>query len=137
GPLVSASELAVGVSGRTTLGGRGRLASRIQPNHPRDGLDGVLASTLEGLSYACGDAVVGVNPADDRVEVVERLAGGLQELRERLGAPTQVSVLAHVTTQLRALEAGAPLDLIFQSVGGTAAANRAVGVGLALLDEAH
>src|SRR5262249_29143376 len=136
GPLVSASELAVGVSGRTTLGGRGRLASRIQPNHPRDGLDGVLASTLEGLSYACGDAVVGVNPADDRVEVVERLAGGLQDLRERLGAPTQVSVLAHVTTQLRALEAGAPLDLIFQSVGGTAAANRAFGVDLALLDDA-
>ena len=134
--MVGARKLPVVVAGRTTLGGRGRLATRIQPNHPRDGLDGVLASTLEGLSYGCGDAVLGVNPADDRVEVVERLAGGLQELRERLGVPTQVSVLAHVTTQMRAVEAGAPLDLIFQSVGGTAAANRAFGIELALLDEA-
>ena len=134
--MLGARKLAVVVAGRSTLGEHGRLATRIQPNHPRDGLDGVLASTLEGLSYGCGDAVLGVNPADDRVEVVERLAGGLQELRERLGAPTQVSVLAHVTTQMRALEAGAPLDLIFQSVGGTAAANRAFGIDLALLDEA-
>jgi ethanolamine ammonia-lyase large subunit len=134
--MLGGRKLAVVVAGRSTLGERGRLATRIQPNHPRDGLDGVLASTLEGLSYGCGDAVLGVNPADDRVEVVERLAGGLQELRERLGVPTQVSVLAHVTTQMRALEAGAPLDLIFQSVGGTAAANRAFGIDLAVLDEA-
>jgi ethanolamine ammonia-lyase large subunit len=134
--MLAARKLPVVVAGRSTLGQPGRLATRIQPNHPRDALDGVLASTLEGLSYGCGDAVLGVNPADDRVDVVERLAAGLQEVRERLGAPTQVSVLAHVTTQLRALEAGAPLDLLFQSVGGTAAANRAFGIDLALLDEA-
>ena len=134
--MVAARKLPVVVRGRTTLGEPGRFATRVQPNHPRDGLDGVLASTVEGLSYGCGDAVLGVNPADDRVEVVERLAGGLQELRERLEVPTQVSVLAHVTTQLRALEAGAPLDLLFQSVGGTAGANRAFGIDLALLDEA-
>ncbi len=134
--MLAARKLPVVVKGRSTLGEPGRFATRIQPNHPRDGLDGVLASTLEGLSYGCGDAVLGVNPADDRVEVVERLAGGLQALRERLGVPTQVSVLAHVTTQMRALEAGAPLDLLFQSVGGTAAANRAFGIDLALLDEA-
>jgi ethanolamine ammonia-lyase large subunit len=134
--MLAARKLPVEVAGRSTLGLHGRLATRIQPNHPRDGLDGVLASTLEGLSYGCGDAVLGVNPVDDRVEVVARLAGGLQELRERLGAPTQVSVLAHVTTQLRALAAGAPLDLLFQSVGGTAAANRAFGIDLALLDDA-
>jgi len=134
--MLSARKLPVVVAGRSTLGDRGRLATRIQPNHPRDGLDGILASTLEGLSYGCGDAVLGVNPADDRIEVVKRLAGALQELRERLGVPTQVSVLAHVTTQMGALEAGAPLDLIFQSVGGTAAANRAFGIDLALLDEA-
>jgi ethanolamine ammonia-lyase large subunit len=134
--MLAARRLPVVVAGRSTLGERGRLATRIQPNHPRDGLDGVLASTLEGLSYGCGDAVLGVNPADDRVEVCERLAGGLQDLRERLGVPTQISVLAHVTTQMRALEGGAPLDLIFQSVGGTAAANRAFGIDLALLDEA-
>jgi ethanolamine ammonia-lyase large subunit len=134
--MLAARKLPVVVAGRSTLGQPGRLATRIQPNHPRDGLDGVLASTLEGLSYGCGDAVLGVNPADDRVEVVERLAGGLQALRERLCVPTQVSVLAHVTTQMRALEAGAPLDLLFQSVGGTAAANRAFGIDLALLDAA-
>src|SRR5262245_34602634 len=132
--MLSARKLPVVVAGRSTLGERGRLATRIQPNHPRDGLDGVVASTLEGLSYGCGDAVLGVNPADDRVEVVERLAAGLQDLRERLGAPTQVSVLGHVTTQLAALEAGAPLDLLFQSVGSSAAANRAFGIDLALLD---
>lgn len=134
--MLAARKLPVEVAGRSTLGRRGRLATRIQPNHPRDGLDGVLAATLEGLSFGCGDAVLGVNPVDDRVEVVERLAGGLQELRDRLGVPTQVSVLAHVTTQMRALESGAPLDLMFQSVGGTAAANRAFGVDLALLDDA-
>ena len=124
------------MSGRTTLGLGGRLATRVQPNHPRDGVDGILASTLEGLSYGCGDALLGVNPVDDRVDVVARIAGALAELRSRLAVPTQVSVLAHVTTQLRALEAGAPLDLLFQSVGGTAAANRAFGIDLRLLDEA-
>ncbi|MDE3097714.1 MAG: ethanolamine ammonia-lyase subunit EutB, partial [Chloroflexota bacterium] len=134
--LLTAKKLPVVVSGRTTLGQGGRLATRVQPNHPRDGVEGVLASTLEGLSYGCGDAVLGVNPADDRVEVVQRLAEALQDTRERLGVPTQVSVLAHVTTQMRALEAGAPLDLLFQSVGGTAAANRAFGIDLHLLDDA-
>jgi ethanolamine ammonia-lyase large subunit len=102
--MLVASRLPVVVTGRSTLGQAGRLATRIQPNHPRDGVDGVIASTLEGLSYGCGDAVFGINPVDDRVEVVERLAGALQSLRERLDVPTQVSVLAHVTTQMRALE---------------------------------
>ena len=134
--MLAARKLPVVVTGRTTLGAPGRLATRVQPNHPRDGVDGVLASTLEGLAFGCGDAVLGVNPVDDRVEVVERLAGALQELRERLAVPTQVSVLAHVSTQMHALEAGAPLDLLFQSVAGTAAANRAFGIDLHLLDEA-
>jgi len=135
--MLAAQKLPVVVAGRTTLGQAGRLATRVQPNHPRDGLDGILASTLEGLAYGCGDAVLGVNPVDDRVEVVRRIADGLQALRERLRVPTQVSVLAHVTTQMRALEAGAPLDLVFQSVAGTAAGNRAFGIDLALLDEAN
>lgn len=134
--MVAARRLPVVVTGRTTLGGAGRLATRVQPNHPRDGVDGVLASTLEGLAYGCGDAVLGVNPVDDRVEVVRRLSDALQALRERLAVPTQISVLAHVTTQVRALEEGAPLDLLFQSVAGTAAANRAFGIDLARLDEA-
>jgi len=134
--MLAARKLPVVAAGRTTLGGPGRLATRVQPNHPRDGVDGVLASTLEGLAFGCGDAVLGINPVDDRVEVVQRLADALQGLRERLQVPTQVSVLAHVSTQLHALEAGAPLDLLFQSVAGTAAANRAFGVDLRILDEA-
>lgn len=134
--MLAAKKLPVSVRGRTTLGQAGRLATRIQPNHPRDGADGIVASTLEGLSYGCGDAVLGVNPVDDRVEVVTRIARALGDVRERLAVPTQVSVLAHVTTQVRALAEGAPLDLLFQSVGGTAAANRAFGIDLALLDEA-
>ena len=134
--MLAAHRLPVVVKGRTTLGEPGRLATRIQPNHPRDGIDGIVASTLEGLAYGCGDAVLGVNPADDRVEVVRRVADALQDLRERLAVPTHVSVLAHVTTQVRALVDGAPLDLLFQSVAGTAAANRAFGVDLALLDDA-
>ncbi len=134
--MLAAAKLPVVVAGRTTLGGPGRLATRVQPNHPRDGVDGILASTLEGLAYGCGDAVLGVNPVDDRVEVVQRIADALQALRIRLDVPTQVSVLAHVTTQVRALESGAPLDLLFQSVAGTAAANRAFGIDLARLDDA-
>jgi ethanolamine ammonia-lyase large subunit len=134
--MLAAKKLPVIVAGRSTLGQSGRLATRIQPNHPRDGVEGVLASTLEGLSYGCGDAVLGINPVDDRIEVVQRLADALQSTRERLDVPTQVSVLAHVTTQMRALEIGAPLDLLFQSVGGTQAANRAFGIDLKLLDEA-
>jgi len=134
--LLAAKKLPVVVRGRSTLGEPGRLATRVQPNHPRDGVEGVLASTLEGLSYGCGDAVLGINPVDDRREGVQRLAEALQATRERLGVPTQVSVLAHVTTQMRALEGGAPLDLLFQSVGGTEAANRAFGIDLARLDEA-
>jgi ethanolamine ammonia-lyase large subunit len=134
--MLAARKLPVVVAGRTTLGLPGRIATRIQPNHPRDGVDGIVASTLEGLAYGCGDAVLGVNPVDDRVEVVRRVADALQDVRERLAVPTQVSVLAHVTTQTRALADGAPLDLLFQSVAGTAAANRAFGVDLRLLDDA-
>ena len=134
--MLAAKKLPVVVQGRATLGEPGRLATRIQPNHPRDGVEGIVATTLEGLAYGCGDAVLGVNPVDDRVESVVRIADALAGLRERLAVPTQVSVLAHVTTQLRALDDGAPLDLLFQSVGGTMGANRAFGIDLALLDDA-
>ena len=135
--MLAARRLPVVVRGRTTLGLPGRLATRLQPNHPRDGTDGVTASILEGLSYGCGDAVIGINPVDDRVEVVCRLADTIEAVRVRLDVPTQSCVLAHVTTQMAALRRGAPLDLFFQSVGGTAAANRAFGVSLSLLDDAH
>jgi ethanolamine ammonia-lyase large subunit len=135
--MLGAKRLPVVVKGRTTLGLGGHLATRLQPNHPRDGVDGMTASILEGLSYGCGDAVIGINPVDDRVEVVERLADGIEQIRTRLNVPTQSCVLAHVTTQMAALRRGAPLDLLFQSVGGSAAANRAFGISLALLDEAN
>lgn len=133
---LAARRLPVVVQGRTTLGLPGRLASRIQPNHPGDSADGVRASILEGLAYGSGDAVVGINPVEDRLETIERLAHAIEDAVAPLGVPTHACVLAHVTTQLRAFERGAPLDLVFQSVAGTEAGNRAFGVDLALLDEA-
>jgi ethanolamine ammonia-lyase large subunit len=122
---------------RTTLGLRGRLATRLQPNHPTDDPRGIAASILDGLLYGNGDAVIGVNPAADSVPVTGMLLRRIDELRERFAIPTQSCVLAHVTTQLRALERGAPVDLVFQSIGGTEAANASFGVSLALLREAH
>jgi ethanolamine ammonia-lyase large subunit len=133
---LAAKQLPVVVRARTTLGLPGRLASRIQPNHPADGADGIRAAILDGLAYGSGDAVIGVNPADDRLEVVERIAHAIDGVMQELAVPTQSCVLAHVTTQMRALERGAPLDLVFQSVAGTERGNRAFGVDLALLGEA-
>jgi len=133
---LAAKQLPVVVRGRTTLGLPGRLASRIQPNHPADGADGIRASILEGLAYGSGDAVVGVNPVEDRLETVERVAHAIDGATTPLGVPTHGCVLAHVTTQMRAFERGVPLDLVFQSIAGTERGNRAFGISLALLAEA-
>lgn len=122
---------------RSTIGVRGTLATRIQPNHPTDDLRGIAASTLDGLSLGAGDAVIGVNPAQDSVPSVTSILRMLDELRSRLEIPTQICVLAHVTTQMEALRLGAPFDLMFQSIAGTEAANSSFGINLALLDEAH
>lgn len=122
---------------RTTLGLRGRLATRLQPNHPTDDPRGIAASILDGLLYGNGDAVIGINPVTDSVPVTEGLLRRIDELRERFAIPTQSCVLAHVTTQLRALERGAPVDLVFQSIAGTEAANASFGVSLRLLREAY
>jgi ethanolamine ammonia-lyase large subunit len=121
---------------RSTIGLAGRLATRLQPNHPTDDPKGIAASILDGLSYGCGDAVIGVNPVADQVESVEALLRMLDLIRERYETPTQICVLAHVTTQMEALRRGAPVDLVFQSIAGTEAANTAFGVNLAMLDEA-
>ena len=121
---------------RDTLGLPGRLSTRLQPNHPTDDLRGIAASVIDGLIYANGDAVIGINPATDDVSTVEALLRMLDHVRETLDLPTQTCVLAHVTTQMEALRRGAPIDLIFQSIAGTEAANRAFGIDLALLDEA-
>jgi ethanolamine ammonia-lyase large subunit len=121
---------------RSTIGLAGRLSTRLQPNHPTDDLKGIAASILDGLSYGGGDAVIGVNPATDNLATVEALLVMLDAIRERYQIPTQTCVLAHVTTQMQALERGVPVDLVFQSVAGTQAANASFGVNLALLDEA-
>lgn len=120
---------------RNTLGGRGVFGVRVQPNHPTDDLGGILASALEGLSYGCGDAVLGVNPAADSVDSVGAVLRLLDRLIDTLAIPTQACCLAHVTTQLAALERGAPVDLLFQSVAGTQAANASFGVTLRMLTE--
>ena len=121
---------------RDTLGLAGRLSTRLQPNHPTDDPRGIAASVLDGLLYANGDAVIGVNPASDDAGVVETLLRMLDRIREKLEIPTQICVLAHVRTQMEALQRGAPVDLVFQSIAGTEAANRSFGVNLALIGEA-
>ena len=122
---------------RNTMGEPGTLGGRIQPNHPTDDLAGILASIVDGLAYACGDAVIGVNPATDSAAKTAQLLIGMNEFTAALGIPTQTCVLAHVTTQLAALEAGAPVDLLFQSLAGTEEANRSFGINLSLLQEAR
>src|SRR6266404_3841062 len=106
---------------RDTIGLPGRLSTRLQPNHPTDDPRGVAASVIDGLLYANGDAVIGVNPASDDLGSVETLLRMLDRIREGLEIPTQICVLAHVTTQMEALRRGAPIDLVFQSVAGTEA----------------
>ena len=120
---------------RNTIGGRGVFGVRVQPNHPTDDPAGILLSAIDGLCYGCGDAVIGVNPAADSVETVSAVLHLLDRLITRLELPTQACCLAHVTTQLAALDRGAPVDLLFQSVGGTQAANASFGVTLAVLKE--
>jgi ethanolamine ammonia-lyase large subunit len=120
---------------RNTMGQRGVFGVRVQPNHPADDLAGILLSAIDGLGYGCGDAVIGVNPATDSVESVAAILNLLDRLIARLDVPTQACCLAHVTTQLAALDRGAPVDLLFQSVAGTQAANASFGVTLSLLKE--
>jgi ethanolamine ammonia-lyase large subunit len=122
---------------RSTIGLPGRLASRLQPNHPTDDAAGVTAGIVDGLLHGCGDAVVGINPATDSPAQTIALLQLVDEVISRYGIPTQSCVLAHVTTTLRALDRGAPVDLVFQSVAGTQQANRGFGVTLELLAEAR
>ena len=122
---------------RNTIGLPGRLSVRLQPNHPTDDPQGIAAATLDGLLLGAGDAVIGVNPASDSVASTITLLHMLDAIRERYAIPTQTCVLSHVTTTLRAIAAGAPVDLVFQSIAGTEAANRGFGISLALLREAR
>ncbi len=120
---------------RTTVGLPGRLSVRLQPNHPTDDPAGVAASILDGLMYGCGDAVIGINPAGDNLASVISLLRLIDDARLRYEIPTQSCVLTHVTTSIEAVERGAPVDLVFQSIAGTQAANRGFGIDLALLAE--
>jgi ethanolamine ammonia-lyase large subunit len=117
------------------MGLRGTLGIRIQPNHPSDDLGGILLATVDGLLFGCGDAVLGVNPATESVDTVASLLRGLDGLITSCGIPTQACCLAHITTQLACLQRGVPIDLLFQSVAGTEAANASFGISLAVLQE--
>jgi ethanolamine ammonia-lyase large subunit len=120
---------------RNTMGERGVLGIRLQPNHPVDDVGGILLAAFEGLLYGCGDAVIGVNPASDSVETVSSILRALDRLVETYNVPTQTCCLAHISAQLAAIERGAPVDLLFQSIAGTEAANRSFGISLATLRE--
>jgi len=120
---------------RNTMGERGVLGIRTQPNHPVDDIGGILLAAFEGLLFGCGDAVIGVNPATDSVETVGAILRALARLIDAYGVPTQSCCLAHITTQLEAMKHGAPVDLLFQSIAGTEAANRSFGVTLQMLRE--
>ncbi|MCY7358256.1 MAG: ethanolamine ammonia-lyase subunit EutB [Rudanella sp.] len=120
---------------RNTIGLRGRLATRLQPNHPTDDFRGIAASMVDGLLYGNGDAVIGINPATDHTNTVINLLQMIDSVRERFQIPTQSCVLSHITTTIAAIERGAPVDLVFQSIGGTEGTNRSFGVSLATLQE--
>ncbi|MEO6801858.1 MAG: ethanolamine ammonia-lyase subunit EutB [Granulicella sp.] len=122
---------------RNTLGLPGRMSVRLQPNHPTDDIKGVLASTIDGLLYGCGDAVIGINPASDSTATAIELLRALDNFRLRFNAPLQTCVLTHVTNTMTAIEAGAPVDLVFQSIAGTQKANENFGITLGLLQEAQ
>ena len=122
---------------RNTIGLPGHLAVRLQPNHPTDSPKGIAASMLDGLLYGAGDAVIGINPASDSVPALVQLLKLMDEAVQRFEIPTQTCVLTHVTNTLEAIEMGAPVDLVFQSVAGTEKANAGFGINLALLRQAH
>lgn len=122
---------------RNTLGLQNCFATRLQPNHPYDDIAGITCSIVDGLLYGCGDAVIGVNPALDDLQQIGQLISALDQLRQQLAAPVQTCVLTHITNTMRLAENGAPVDLFFQSIGGTEAVNKSFGVSLSVLREAH
>ena len=134
--ILGAKKIIVTAHCNTTIGKPGILGGRLQPNHTTDNLDGILLSAYEGLSYGVGDAVIGLNPVDDTVDNVSRVLHMFEDIKQKFEIPTQHCVLAHVTTQMGALEKGAPIDMMFQSIAGTEKANEAFGITATMLDEA-
>ena len=133
--VLAANKIRVITHCRNTMGQRGVLGIRLQPNHPADDAAGILLSAFDGLLYGCGDAVIGVNPATEAVESVSAILHALQRLIDAYNIPTQTCCLAHISTQLKAMDRGAPVDLLFQSVAGTQKANESFGITLSMLRE--
>ncbi len=122
---------------RNTIGLKGRFSTRLQPNHPTDDFRGIAASMIDGLFYGNGDAVIGINPATDNVPTVINLLTMLDTVRQRFDIPMQSCILSHITTTIKAIERNAPVDLVFQSIGGTEATNSSFGINLGILQEGY
>lgn len=135
--LLGAKKSVVTAHCNTTIGAPGTFATRLQPNHPTDDPDGILAEVMEGLAYGVGDAVIGLNPVDDSLASVSRVLKTFDEIKRKWEIPTQICVLAHVTTQMEAVKNGVPADLIFQSIAGSQKGNEAFGLTGSMLQEAH
>ena len=125
--IYAAAKIRVPARCNTTIGLRGTLSTRLQPNHTTDNVEGITASVLEGLSYGCGDAVIGLNPAGDTVDGTAEVLKRFDDIKNRLAIPTQICVLSHITTQIEAVRRGAPCDMIFQSIAGSEKGNLAFG----------
>ncbi|AQT85914.1 ethanolamine ammonia-lyase heavy chain EutB [Paenibacillus larvae subsp. larvae] len=135
--MYGARKIRITAHANTTIGRTGTLSARLQPNHPTDDPDGIMASLMEGLTFGIGDAVLGLNPVDDSVESVTRILNRFEEFRQKWDIPTQTCVLAHVTTQMEAVKRGAPTGLIFQSIAGSQKGNEAFGFNAATIEEAR
>ena len=135
--VVAAKKIRVKKFCNTEIGGEGILAARLQPNHTTDDPDGIMLSVYEGLSYGVGDALLGLNPVDDSVDSVMRVLQRFHEIKTKWDIPTQICVLAHVTTQMEAVRRGAPTDLIFQSIAGSQKGNEAFGIDGKMIEEAR
>ena len=134
--IYAAAKMRVEATCVTTIGKPGTLSVRLQPNHPTDDVEGITASVLEGLSYGAGDAVIGLNPVDASCASVQAILTRFEELKQKYRIPTQICVLAHITTQMEALRKGAPCDLMFQSIAGSGKGNAAFGISAGLISEA-
>ena len=135
--IYAAARMRVTATCVTTIGEPGTLSARLQPNHPTDDVEGITASVLEGLSYGMGDAVIGLNPVDASTASVQAILTRFDELKRRYDIPTQICVLAHITTQMEAVKNGAPCDLMFQSIAGSEKGNAAFGISAELIAQAR
>ena len=135
--VVAAKKIIVEKTANTTIGKPGTFSSRLQPNHPSDNIDGIMAEVMEGLSMGIGDAVIGLNPNDDSVDNVSKILNKFEEFRSHWNIPTQCAVLAHVTTQVEAVKRGAPAGLIFQSIAGSEKGNKSFGIDANMISEAR